>query len=112
MGSSIPDNLTMEGHVNIFFIHSSDDRWWKGSYTSFQSALDAVSEYVKKENSNRRMQYDYEGMVPEIKMEKEFGPMNVRGNILVARDSDSPLSFFIQQLTTYPYKDPYTRKSS
>jgi len=102
----------MEGHVNLFFVHSSDDRWWKGIYTSFQSALDAVSEYVKKENFKRRMEYDYEGMAPEIKMKKEFGPMDVRGYTLVAHDSDSPLSFFIQQLTTYPYKDPYTRKSS
>jgi len=106
-------NNTMDGHVNIFFIRSSSGYIWKDSYTSFQSALDVLTDYVKKENSRRYMYglFDEAEDAP-LKIAKEFAPMDPRGNIVVAHDSHKNISFAIQQLTTYPYQDPYTRKSS
>jgi hypothetical protein len=73
--------------MKIFVIYDSNDYVWDNAYTSFQSAFDAVSLYIKRED------------LPPMKMPTEFTYKYAEGGVLFAHDSDYAFCIFFKEVT-------------
>jgi hypothetical protein len=73
--------------MKIFVVYDSTGYVWDDAYTSFQSAFDAVSLYIKRED------------LSPMKMPTEFTYKYAEGCVLFAHDSDYAFCIFFKELT-------------
>jgi hypothetical protein len=73
--------------MKIFVIYDSEGFVWDHAYTSFQSAFDDVSLYIKQE------------YLPPMKMPHDFTYKYAEGCVLFAHDSDYKFCIFFKEIT-------------
>jgi len=73
--------------MTIFIVYDSTGYVWDHAYTSFQSAFDAVSLYIKQED------------LPPMKMPHDFTYIYAEGSVLFAHDPDYKFCIFFKELT-------------
>jgi hypothetical protein len=73
--------------MKIFVVYDSTGYVWDDAYTSFQSAFDAVSLYIKRED------------LSPMKMPTEFTYKYAEGSVLFAHDLEYAFCIFFKELT-------------
>jgi hypothetical protein len=86
--------------MKIFIVYDSTGFVWERAYTSFQSAVDVISLYVKEENRSAKFDgyYTNEEDRP-VKMEKEFTYKDEQNGTMVAHNELEKISIFVKEIT-------------
>ena len=79
--------LIVLNKMKIFIVYDSEGFVWDNAYTSFQSAFDAVSLYIERED------------LPPMKMPHDFTYIYAEGCVLFAHDPDYKFCIFFKELT-------------
>jgi hypothetical protein len=86
--------------MKVFIVYDSTGFVWYRGHTSFQSAVDVVSLYVKEWNRCARVEgfYTNEEECP-VKMEEECTYKDEQSGIMVAHNEIEKISIFIKEIT-------------
>jgi hypothetical protein len=86
--------------MKIFIVYDSTGFVWYRGHTSFQSAVDVISLYVKEENLSAKLDgyYTNEEERP-VKMEKEFTYKDEQNGTMVAHNELEKISIFVKEIT-------------
>jgi len=79
--------LIVSSKMKIFIVYDSEGYVWDNAYTSFQSAFDAVSLYIERED------------LPPMKMPHDFTYIYEEGSVLFAHDADYAFCIFFKEVT-------------